>query len=790
MTSPQASPAVAGGAGPARVPRRLGEHDGPDRVAAVSLDTVSRLTWIFRAAFVIVTAGLGLAAVTAGIVPRVVDILHAHAQDPTTLPPFEDLAQRSYVYDSAGKEIAFFQLENSQPVTIDQVPQDVIASFLAVEDEEFYNHKGVNIRSLVRAILANVQEGSSKQGASTVTMQLVKLEYLSGLEQDARYKLLQARYATILEKQMTKAQIMERYLNTIYLGNNAYGIAAAAEVYFGKQVKDLTLVEGAFLAGLVRAPSNYEPIHNPERSRARFRQVTERLAAVGLLSKADADTQGNDFVLPERVQTTPERPTSRTHYTEAVKDYLLNRSTILGATEQERYNALFRGGLQVYTTLDPNMQQFAVDAKAAQLPANGAGIEASIVTLDSKTGAVRAMVGGPEFERGRNEVNLALRPRQTGSSIKFFILSAAVQAGAQPTDIIDGTKPCKLPNPDEPKKPFVIEGGVSKAPATLQEMTWSSINCAFARLSQIVGLHRVVDTTYRMAHNPYLTGDPVADGRQIQPYASFATGANEMSAMDMAAGAQTIANRGLHHDPYYVERIVGPRGLVYQHQDAGTQVLDPGVADTTADIMKGVLTKGTARRAMNGGLQGGARPAAGKTGTQQDNTNAWFVGFTPQLTTAVWVGDPKGYTEMTSANIPEFGAAGVPKVQGGTFPALIWKAFMEPAHFGAPIEDWPAPPPPARKPARLYLPGNECLGKPVAATTVPGGAEPAPVDPAAPPPAPTPPPIRNVDPGTTISPDNLDPKAPLPSVALGGILVFNCETGLTVPPTAAPAPVG
>jgi len=393
------------------------------------------------------------------------------------------------------------------------------------------------------------------------------------------------------------------------------------------------------------------------------------------------------------------------------------------------------------------------------------------------------MVGGSGFQRGVNEVNLALRPRQTGSSIKIFILSAAIEAGAEPTDVIDGTLPCTLPNPGDPKDPFEITSGVSKAPATLQEMTWSSINCAFARLSQIVGLNRVVDTTYRMAHSPYLTGDPAVDGaRKIEPFASYATGANEMSSLDMAAGGQTIANHGLQHDPYFVERIDGPNGLVYQHELAGVQVLTPEAADTTVDILKGVLTRGTARRV--GGLDGGNRPSAGKTGTQDNNSNAWFVGFTPQLTTAVWVGDPKAYTPMV--NIPEFNAVGVGKVQGGTFPVLIWKAFMEPAHFGQPAIDWPAPPPSPRRAARLFLPGNECLAR------ASGGGQAAPPastpeGEAAPPPAA--PVYRAVDPGTTIPAEVLDPEAPLPSVA-GGVLVYNCARGLPRPPaptTTAPA---
>ena len=740
-----------------------------------------RFTWLIKLALVIVVAGLGLAAVTAGIIPRVVQALHAHEQVPVELPGFSELAQRSYLYDALGNRIAFYELENSQPVTLEKIPEPVIAAFLAVEDKEFFQHKGVNLRSLVRAILSNVQSGSSQQGASTITMQLVKLEYLADFEQDARYKLLQARYAEMLEKQMSKHDILQRYLNVVYFGANAYGIAAASEVYFGKQPKDLTLVEGAFLAGLVRAPSSYNPIEHPEQSRARFKQVIARLVDTGLLTDEQGTAEYDAFVLPERTLRLPELPSVRTHFTEEVKDFLLHRSTILGDTDEERFNALFRGGLEIHTTLDPNLQQLAQDAKNSQLPANAAGIEAALTVLDTKTGAVRAMVGGQEFVPNQNEVNLALSPRQTGSSIKLFILASAVQAGAQATDVIDGTRPCTLPNPGDPKHPFTIKGGVSKAPATLQEMTWSSINCAFARLSQIVGLNRVVDTTYRMAHSPWLTHDERNDGRVIQPYASFATGANEMSSLDMAAGGQTIANHGLHQDPYLIESITSPKGVVYQHQLNGTQVLDPDAADATAQILKGVITRGTARHAMDGGLEGGNRPAAGKTGTQDKNTNAWFVGFTPQLTAAVWVGDPKGYTEMNG--IPEFVAAGVPKVQGGTFPARIWKALMDPAHFGLPIEDWPVPPKADRKPARLYLPGNECLAKGVPATTLAPGAEP----PAAGAPETTVPNVRAVDPGTTIAPDNLDPHWPLPSVPLGGLLVYDCARGIPAPSTTAPA---
>ena len=327
------------------------------------------------------------------------------------------------------------------------------------------------------------------------------------------------------------------------------------------------------------------------------------------------------------------------------------------------------------------------------------------------------MVGGKPFVAGRNEVNMALAPRQTGSSIKMFILAAAVQAGVQNDDLLDGTLPCTLPNPDDPENPFVAEQGVSRPLGPVDEMTWYSINCAFGRLSQIVGLDRVVDTTYRMAKNLYLYPERnPAEREPLRPYASFATGANEMSALDMASGAQTLANNGLHMDPYYIESISGPDGTVlFQHQNDGVAVLTPEAAAKTTNIMEGVMISGTARRSA---LEG--RVAAAKTGTQDNNTNSWMVGYTPELVTAVWVGHPDKYLPMV--DIPEFVAVGVPKVVGGTFPSRIWKAAMDAALVGQPATFFSTPLANPRGSMRLYLPGTDCLTPvtaPPTATTSP-----------------------------------------------------------------------
>ena len=672
-----------------------------------------------RLCIVVVAGALVITAAVVGVAPRLWKVVNAHVETPVALPPWEGIAKRTYVYDRAGNEIAAYELENSQPVLITQIPQPVIQAVLAVEDREFYNHHGVNIRGLFRATLSNF-EGGARQGASTITQQVVKVEYLGGLERDGRYKLLQIIYALRLEKERTKDEILERYLNTIYFGNNTYGIQAASEVYFGKKVEDLTLVEGTFLAGLIQAPSSYDPIRRPQQSKRRFGEALDAVADVGLMEAPEANSIkvcldppedstviaecANSWQIPEVVQTIAEKKITRTHFSEEVKSYLLNKSNLLGETYQERYNKLFRGGLSIYTTLDPIVQTAAENARVAQLPANTAGIETAIVSLDSKTGAVRAMVGGKPFIAGRNEVNMALAPRQTGSSIKMFILAAAVQAGVQNDDLLDGTLPCTLPNPDDPKNPFVVEQGVSRPLGPVEEMTWYSINCAFGRLSQIVGLDRVVDTTYRMAHNLYLYPERnPAEREPLRPYASFATGANEMSPLDMASGAQTLANNGLHMDPYYIESISGSDGTVlYQHQDDGVAVLTPEAAAKTTNIMAGVLISGTARRSA---LEG--RVAAAKTGTQDNNTNSWMVGFTPELVTAVWVGHPDKYLPMV--NIPEFLAVGVDNVVGGTFPSRIWKATMDAALVGQPATFFLTPPANTRASMRLYLPGTDCL---------------------------------------------------------------------------------
>lgn len=750
---------------------------------------VNRLALPLRLVAIVLAGALLMTGVTLGVAPRLWLIANAHDEMPVELPPLQPLSQRSTVYDVGGNVIAIFERENQQPITLDKVPDEVVAALLAVEDNEYWFHHGVNLRGFMRALLSNFASDAPTQGASTITQQVVKNEFLAGLPRDGRYKLLQAHYATMLEKEMPKEQILERYLNTVYFGNNAYGLQAAAEVYFGKEASQLTMVEGAFLAGLVRSPSSYDPIRNYEPSHRRFGQVVERLVDVGLVTEEEGVELAEKWLIPDRVRTIPTLSTNRqTYFTVALRDYLLTRSNILGATEQERANLLYRGGLRIYTTLDSLMQAQAEGARNI-LPANSAGFDASLVALDSTTGAIRAMVGGRGLRPNEpgGEVNMALVPRQTGSAAKAFILAAAYEAGAQMTDTINGVQPCTVPDyVDGRVLKKTVKTGYGELGPLNGPLTWKSSDCAFVRLSWALGLHRVVDTVYRMAHSTYFyQGQPAEEREPFLPLPLTATGNNPMSPMDMAAAWQTIANLGVHHDPYYVEYIEKPDNTrFYTHADPGTVVLDADVASKTVTTLKGVIRYGTGAR----NLKQFPRPAAGKTGTQYENTNAWFAGATPQITAAVWVGDPNGYTPMDG--IPEFkaemGRNG--KVQGADYPARIWGAFMESAHAPLPVADWPAPGRARRGVARIFVPGEECVAKLISGTlppttlggktttpavttttatttTVPSSSTPEDTTPPA-----TPPPTQGTavievnTTYTTVPLDVLDPHAPMPSV--------------------------
>ncbi len=577
---------------------------------------------LLRLASVIVLAGVGTAALSAALVPQAASLVTAH-QETASIPELDPLAQRSVMYAADGSVMAVLKAEeNRKPVKLAEIPQPVIDTVLAVEDAEFYQHRGVNARSLIRALLANVSAGGVTQGGSTITQQVVKNALLTP-KRDANRKVKEAIYAIRLEREMTKDEILERYLNTVYFGNGAYGVQAAAELYFGIDVGGLGYPQAAFLTGLIRNPVGYDPFRFPARAVERRRISLNRLVDVGKITRDEADLI-DAAPIPAAPMSSAIPVPPEDYFVEEVKQSLLD-DVRLGDTAQERYNAVFKGGLQIYTTFEPRLQQLALQARNDQLPDTNGQFTVALVALDPQTGAVKAMVGGPGFENAK--FNLATQGiRQPGSSMKTFVLVAALEAGVRPNDIFDGSSPCRFPLPGG-QPDYVIRsagGGVGQ----VSKMITASINCAFVRLGLIVGLDRVIDTARRMGVTS-----------PLEPLPSMTIGSEEISPLEMASAYGVLAADGGRHPAYYVERVLDRDGEpIFLHDDSGAeQALDVGVARMATDMLTNVVKSGTGKRAA---LRD--RPVAGKTGTSQDNADAWFVGYTPQLVTAVWMGAPVG----------------------------------------------------------------------------------------------------------------------------------------------------
>jgi penicillin-binding protein 1A len=593
----------------------------------------------------------------------------AHKDD---LGGLQEQAQRSVVYARDGSVLAVLHAEeNRSPVTIDRVPKRVVEAILDVEDDRFYQHGGVDLRSTVRALFTNVSAGGLRQGGSTITQQLVKNLKLTP-EKTVGRKFKEAVLAVRLENEMSKAEILERYLNTVYFGNGAYGVQAAAETYWGKDISDVTQGEAAFLAGMIRNPVGYDPVKFPKVSRARRDVALDRMVAGGNLTRAQATALKTEDV--PHVLATPVAPPDD-YFVEAVKQRLL-KDVRLGETAQERYNAVFKGGLKITTTIDPRLQRLAEEKVDEILPEKitKGKFTAALATVDPSNGALRAMVGGQDF--ANSKVNLALgregggTGRQPGSSFKPFVLAAALDAGYSPYDTINGTSPCHIKQP-APLKTYAPENyeGEGGGVMSLVDATVHSVNCAYVKLGMIVGLDKVKDMAEKLGIN-----------EDLQELPSMSLGAQEVSPLEMASAYSTFANDGVHHEVRFIDKVVDRDGKTVMDlsKDKGKRVLSAQNTRVENMVLRQVIERGTGVRARLP-----HRVAAGKTGTSQEHQNAWFVGFTPQLTTAVWMGAPVG-------NIPMTNVGGV-KVAGGTYPARIWGAFMTEALAGEPSIAFPAP---------------------------------------------------------------------------------------------------
>jgi penicillin-binding protein 1A len=628
--------------------------------------------------FVSITAiaGIGLAAVGVALIPAAQGFRGAGRSD-DALIDLGPLDQRSYVYASDGTLLTTLQAEiDRQPVALAEIPQHTIDAVLSVEDADFYAHDGVNLRATVRALIRNVDEGETVQGGSTITQQVVK-EELVGNAQTVDRKAREAVLARRLEELMTKDEILERYLNTVYLGNGAYGVQAGAETYFGVGVKDIDLVQSAFLAGMIANPSEFDPIRAPEVSRQRRDVALQRLAAEGHLTPEAAAYIASVAPIPTQINQV--NPETQDYFVEEVKQALFDDPR-LGATREERQNRVFRGGLRIYTTLDPRAQVMATSSRnqvlaeiappgtptgLVPLAADDAGTPrnatGAVVSVEPGTGAVRAMVGGAGFESEKFNVTTQGAGRSGGSTFKVFVLMALLENGYLPTDSVSGSGPCTFKDiPGMFPDPYRVEnfGGSGGGGGTITSQTLRSSNCAFVRLGQIVGIRNVVEQAHKMGITTPL--DAVV---------SMPLGTKEVRPIDMAGALASIAADGMWYRPYYIDRVEGPDGTVILEHDA-----DPRRAATkqsarlVCEVLEKNVQSGTGTRARIPGQH-----AAGKTGTAQNASDGWFVGFTPYLATAVWIGSPN---DNDSVEIRGTG------ITGGSYPAEIWARYMRAWHEG------------------------------------------------------------------------------------------------------------
>ena len=684
--------------------------------------------------------------------------------------------------------------------TLAEIPQMVRDAVIAIEDERFYIHDGFDLKAIIRAARTNLEAGGISQGGSTITQQYVKLAIIRNTEQTASRKLEEVWYATRLEDEYSKDFILLQYLNTVYLGHGAYGVKAAAQTYFNKDVAYLNLSEAALIAGIIQLPGRYNPFLNYSKSLKRSHMVLDRMLANEFITEEE---HAAAVASPPHLEEYSARLETRYpagHFVEEVRRWFLDNPAF-GPSRGVRERLLFEGGLRIETTVDLNLQQAAEQAVESHIPGGRGHPDAAIVVLETGTGQVLAMVGGRDFFATDEDakVNLAIGVgRQVGSSMKTVGLAAALEAGwrATATYTAPNVIEFEIPGADEDNKVWRVTGGMGGHDATearfehgLQALlqfvrredhadvpadhvetirvekekdgeteityeavdltqwvanrrydydrerlfadrieileavpTWSwepsegqeilpppdaeevtliratrsSLNTVFAQLSMEMGAHRVVDMARRLGIRS-----------TIQPVNSNVLGTSNTTMLDMATAYHTIANRGVRIAPSYVTRIARADGTtLWSWSREQERALDSHLADQITWILEGTVSQGTGWRA-----EMEDRPSAGKTGTTQNYADAVFVGYTPQRTTAVWVGFPE-------AQIPMIPPTTDRKVYGGTYPAMIWKNVMEAAHFGLPVEQLVTADP------TLNAPSTPIIPTPIVPTT----AAPEPVD--------------------------------------------------------------
>jgi len=608
---------------------------------------------------VVLVSGLGVAASAVWVLT----ILPGSLPSVTQLETF-DASEGTKVYDDNDELITEFHVERRIFVPLAQIPKTLRDAIIATEDARFYSHHGVDPTGIARAVYQNFRRGRIVEGGSTITQQLAKVLFLTP-DKSLERKLKEAVLALELERRYSKDRILEMYLNQIYFGHGAFGVEAAARTFYGKGVSELSLPECTLLAGLPKAPTTYSPFEHPEAAKRRRATVLSRMVDVGAiaspLAKKTADSPLG-LIPPERRRTTGQ------YYLEYVQQQL-----------EAQYGAdlVFKGGLQVYTTLSPVMQVKAERALREGLKAlesrRGAAAkdgtappperpEGALLTIEPQTGYIKAMVGGYDFFK--SEFNRAVQARrQPGSAFKAFVYLAALESGQTPASVVDDS-PVEFPagrngkawKPDNYDRKF-------RGPITYQQALEESVNVAAVKVLEKNGVRRTVDLARRLG-----VESPLGENLSI------ALGTSDLTLLEITSAYGALANQGSWVRPSAIRYVLdSQRKLLEENTPQAKQVVSPELAYVMTSMLRGTIERGTGAAARALG-----RPAAAKTGTTNDYSNAWFIGYTPQLATGVWV----GYDRPRSLGKDETGSrVAVP----------IWTAFMQEALAGTPPEDFPIP---------------------------------------------------------------------------------------------------
>ncbi|HLS90881.1 MAG TPA: penicillin-binding protein 1A [Limnochordia bacterium] len=584
-----------------------------------------------------------------------------------SVPPLDEVnfdpKLTTYIYDVKGRVIARLFTENRIPVRLHEIPEVVRLAFIAAEDSDFYQHHGIDFFGIARAALVNLRAGAIEQGGSTITQQLAKLAFLTNDRTWSR-KFKELLLAIQIERKYTKDEILESYLNVVYFGHGAYGVEAASQIFFQKSVSEVNLQEAALLAAVVNGPGYYSPFYDMEAATRRRNLVLRRMLDLGFIDQAAYDEAVSS---PIELKDGRRQQTIAPHFVIYVREQLL-----------DRYGAqmVYTGGLRVYTTLDLDLQRAAEKAIEEMVPVqetdeNGlAQPQAALVTIDVHTGEIRAMVGG----RNNDQYNRAVQAtRQPGSAMKPFVYAAAIDSKRYtPAHIMV----------DEPTTFTLVTGetwtprnydNTHRGPMSLRTALEDSINVVAAKLIDEIGPATAIDYAKRMGITTLQES-----GRLNDLTLSFALGGltRGVTLLEMATAYGVFASGGIRTTPIAILRVEGPDGTVIdEFRPQRRLVLSPETAYIMTDMMRGVIERGTGVGANIG------RPAAGKTGTTSSFTDAWFVGYTPSLVTAIWIGNDNNEPMIYPGR----------QIGSGTA-ARTWRAYMSEVVKGTPVEEFPRPP--------------------------------------------------------------------------------------------------